>query len=55
MPRGVLLVEALAEGIRWGAYGIFLGLTYPVFRARGMLPVVISSDRAPMLAESPVE
>jgi membrane protein DedA with SNARE-associated domain len=46
-PQQTWLVAATAESIRWALYGIFLGLSYPVFRARraasrtgGALPAV---------------
>jgi hypothetical protein len=37
-PQQGWLLLSLGEAVRWGIYGVFLGLIYPVFRARTQRP-----------------
>jgi membrane protein DedA with SNARE-associated domain len=48
------LVLGLVELIRWGAYGVLLGLTYPVLRARRLqsMPIGPSTNHMTLAVES---
>jgi hypothetical protein len=55
-PLAAWLVQAIGEVIRWSAYGAFLGLTYPVLRARRVHAAEAkASDQTAVLVESPAE
>jgi hypothetical protein len=46
------LVAGLGEAIRWGVYGVLMGLTYPVLRTRRLLaPHDPSTDPAYLAVE----
>jgi membrane protein DedA with SNARE-associated domain len=49
----VWLIVGLGEVIRWGVYGVLIGLTYPVLRARRLqaLPDAPSVEHTTMFAE----
>jgi membrane protein DedA with SNARE-associated domain len=56
-PLSAWLVEGIGEAIRWGTYGVLLGLIYPVFRTRRARKVADrqATVQPTALVESPVE
>jgi hypothetical protein len=48
------IVLGLGELIRWGAYGVLIGLTYPVLHARRLqvIPGDASTDHMPVVVDS---
>jgi hypothetical protein len=49
----VWLIVGLGEVVRWGTYGVLIGLTYPVLRARRLqaLPDALSVEHSSMVAD----
>jgi len=43
-PQQAWLLGAAGESFRWGLYGVFLGLTYPVFRDRRSGQALLTAD-----------
>ena len=56
LPLNVWLVLGIGEAIRWGAYGVLIGLIHPVLRARSQSgPEHQAANQTTVMVEAPGE